>query len=145
MLPRIKNRLPLSYRWIRANGLGRLIPWHFRDDPERVQLLRHEYRLEMDGTSDILPFAERQDREDIAGFIVVDGVIQDRVLEMHLTWAGARDMYWLKPGEQPPPLDLDKYPSFQDWLVQVMLADSLEWQSEEDLTAILSGDWPTFG
>lgn len=143
--PVIKNRLPLPYRWIRANGVDRLIPWHFRDDPDRVELLRQEYWLEMDGTSDILPFAERQDMDDIAGLIVLDGVIQDRVMTMHLTWKGGRDMYWLDPGEQPPPLDLKAYPSFQDWFSEVMLGASFEWQDEENLAAILSGEWPNFG
>lgn len=144
-LPPIRSGLPLSYRWLRANGVSRLVPWHFCDDPKHIAGLRAQYWLEMDGSSDVLPFAQRQDMDDIAGFIVVDGTIQDRVLTVHLSWARQRDMPWLKPGEQPPPVDLARFPSFQDWFSRVMLAESIEWQNEEDLAAILSGDWPNFG
>ena len=74
-LAAIKNDLPLSYRWFRANGLKRLVPWHFADDSEFIDSWRKEYLREVDGSSDLIPFAFRQDMDTMAGFIVVDDIV----------------------------------------------------------------------
>lgn len=137
-LTAIKNKPPLSCRWLRGNGLKRMVPWHSCDDARRIDVLRKEYALEMDATSDILPFAERQDRDDIAGFLVVNGMVLDHVHTFHLTWAGKKDTYWLRRGERPPPLNKTDLPTFANWFATVMMADSIEWMSEEDLEAIKS-------
>jgi hypothetical protein len=138
----IKNDLPLSYRWFRANGMKRLVPWHFSDDQGLIAGWRKEYFLEVDGTSDLIPFAFRQDMETMAGFIVVDGMALDHVTEAHLSWSGER-YPWLAKGQQPSPLDPDKFPSFPDWVARTMVRDSIEWMNEEDLEAIKSRTWPS--
>jgi hypothetical protein len=140
----IKNDLPLSYRWFRANGLKRLVPWHFGDDPAFIDAWRKEYLLEVDATSDVMPFAFRQDMDTMAAFVVIDGMIQDHVTTMHLSWVGHKDMYWLRDGEQPPALDLSKFPSFSDWVTTVMVPESIEWMNEEDLDEMKTGTWPNF-
>ena len=138
-----KNELPLSYRWFRANGLKRLVPWHFGDDPAFIEAWRKEYALETDG-SDIMPFAFRQDWDRMAGFVVIDGMILDHVLIADLSFVGRKDMPWLRPGEEPAPLDLTQLPSFVEWVKTVMLPDTVEWMNEADLAEIKTGTWPNF-
>lgn len=140
----IKNELPLLYRWLRANGLKRLVPWHFGDDAAFIAAWRKEYFVEVGGTSDILPFAFRQDTDTMAGFVVVDGMALDRVMTTHLSFVGRRDMPWLRDGEQPAPFNLNQLPSFSSWFTKVMVADSVEWMNEEDLVEMKAGTWPAF-
>ena len=45
----IKNELPLSYRWFRANGWKQPVPWHFADDPAFMEAHRRHYVSETDG------------------------------------------------------------------------------------------------
>jgi hypothetical protein len=81
---------PLDYRWLRAHGLRGLTPWHFCDDPERATVFRREFCRETANRSipitDLLPFAYRQDCDDIAGFVVTGSRVSSQVIEVHLTW-----------------------------------------------------------
>jgi hypothetical protein len=83
-------RLPLEYRWLRASGIRRVIPWEFCDDPEHVRVLRSEFRRETSTNSipitDILPFAFCPGTDDIVGFVVDGAGLAHRVAEVHLTW-----------------------------------------------------------
>ena len=140
----VKNDLPLSYRWLRANGLKRLVPWHFADDAARIDSWRSECLFEVEGTSDIMPFAFRQDMDTMAGFAVIDGMILDHVVTPHLSWVGIKDTPWLDPGGKPKPLDVSRLPSFPNWVTTTMLSDTIEWMDEEDLAEIKAGTWPNF-
>lgn len=50
---------------------------------------RIEYQRETG--RDLMLFAERQDREDIAGFEVLDRRVSSEVLTVHLTWSGKKE------------------------------------------------------
>lgn len=124
-------KLPLPYRWLRAHGVAMLRPWYFLDaarDATVIEGLRREFRLEVDGALDLVPFARRQDMDTIAGFVVEDGAVTNRVCTVHLTWIG-------KP-ERPGWPARNTEASFQDWLRNVMLSDSFDWMNEEDLADI---------
>jgi len=75
-----------------AHGLVRLTPWHLLDGDQSNSGLRREYTLEASGGSvterDILPFAHRQDCDDVAGFVVDSGKVRDEVIVVHLTYRG---------------------------------------------------------
>lgn len=129
----MNERLPLLYRWLRAHGAKGLTPWHFLEqdrDQQRIQSLRKEYALEVGGTSEILPFAARQDMDTIAGFVIEAGEIKDVVVTVHLTWAGRKEQPgWPAQGSQQ---------TFQQWLTEVLVTDAAEWMTEEDLEDILN-------
>lgn len=123
--------LPLAYRWLRANGFERLVPWYLIDDEEISKALGAEYRKE--SGRDSCPFARRQDNDDIAGFEMRGGEILERVISVHLTWSGRREQPGF-PVESAPPQD-DVFA----WLVNVVIPDTLAWMSEREV-AELSAD-----
>ena len=118
---------PLDYRWIRAHGLWGFMPWHFCDDPERAKAFRREFCRETASGSlpvtDLLPFAYRQDCDDIAGFVVADSVVTRQVIEVHLTWK--------HPEVQSYPSNT-LFDSIWQWLPTVLL-ETEDWCTEEEL------------
>lgn len=129
--------IPLPLRWILAHGVKSLTPWHFLDDPERIDGLRNQYRREVSGGSqpilDCLPFARRQDCDDVAAFVIVDGAVTAEVIGVYLTWANG-------PERSGYP-SLERYPSFWNWFKSAVDA-SADWATEDDLDDIIS-DGPT--
>jgi hypothetical protein len=117
---------PIEYRWLKAHGFNFLTPWHFIE-PVNSEGLRNEYQKETG--FDILPFARRQDNDDIAGFKVVGNEVQKIVLTVHLTWSSKLE----KDGY---PITRES-PNLIDWIKAVMLPDSQEWITEDELHDIL--------
>ena len=121
---------PLELRWLRAHGLHFLTPWHFLevDRPEGAAGFRNEFQKEtMEGSvpeRDFLPFAKRQDQDDVAGLVVEDGAVTSKVIVAHLTWTG-------RP-ERPGYPTIERFPNLWAWLKQVV-DDTAEWCSEEDM------------
>jgi hypothetical protein len=115
-------KLPLEYRWLKANGFKGFVPWQIIDEAQ-IAALRSEYRKETG--KDFYPFAQRQDCDDVAGFKIENGMIESTVVFVHLTWSGKNEN--------------NGYPShteFSDmfgWLKEVVIADTEDWMSEEDL------------
>jgi hypothetical protein len=123
--------LPLELRWLLAHGLIRLTPWYFLESgDERRGLLRAEYKKEVRGGSqrerDVLPFAVRQDRDDVAGFVVEGGAVTTAIVTVHLTWAG-------RPEREGYPR-IVRHCNIWEWMKSV-IDDTAEWCSEEDLPA----------
>jgi hypothetical protein len=120
--------LPLPLRWVRAHGLEGLTPWHWIDGDAQRDGLRREYRREVSAGSqpeqDLLPFAARQDCDDIAGFEVADGKTLEVVLVVHLTWRGSPEVTGFP--------SVQRYASFWEWL-KAAIDDSAEWCSEDEL------------
>ena len=67
-------------------------PWYLLKHRDAVESLRREFQAEVSGgsqpVSDCLPFARRVDKDDVAAFIVKDGRVTERVIDVHLTWRG---------------------------------------------------------
>jgi hypothetical protein len=128
--------LPLAYRWLRANGLTRLVPWTFIDDPLEVQRLRGEFVREVTAPNDtvvrdLLPFAERKDRDEVAGFVVEGGRIREEVALVALTWRGRPE----KPGWPA----LQRFEDLWVFAREALIEDAREWANEEGLQRLLAG------
>ncbi|RYZ01377.1 MAG: hypothetical protein EOO73_35730 [Myxococcales bacterium] len=89
---------------------------------------RREYVLEVSGGSlperDMLPFAHRQDCDDVAGFVVDNGEVREAVIEIHLTYRGGPEI----PGYP----QAKRFASFWEWLKSA-IDDSADWCGEEEL------------
>jgi hypothetical protein len=70
-------KLPLEYRWLKANGFKGFVPWHLLEEPGQ-EGLRTEYKKETG--EDFYPFAYRQDCDDVAGFNIEKGEIRKSVI-----------------------------------------------------------------
>jgi len=119
--------LPIEYRWLKAHNFNVLTPWYFVD-PMNSEGIRREYQAETG--LDIIPFARRQDNDDIAGFRVEKGVIKKNVLSVHLTWSSK--------------LERNGYPITREsidlieWVQDIMIPESKEWMAEEELEDIIN-------
>ena len=128
--------LPLAYRWLRANGLHRLLPWTFVDSGEEVQRLRGEFVREVAAPNDtkvrdLLPFAQRKDRDEVAGFVVSGGRVTDEVALVALTWRG-------RPEKRGWPA-LQRFPDVWVFAREALLEDAKEWANEEGLARLIAG------
>ena len=125
--------LPLPVRWVAAHGITWLTPWSLIDEASTRAGLRRQFQLEVSGGSreitDCLPFARRQDCDDVAAFVVSDGVFTHEVIVAHLTWRDGpeRDGF---PG-------MERFPTFWDWFARA-IRDSSEWASEEALPDVIA-------
>ena len=128
--------LPLAYRWLRANGLQRLLPWNFVDSGEEVQRLRGEFVREVAEPNDtkvrdLLPFAQRKDRDEVAGFVVSEGQVTEEVALVALTWRGG-------PEKRGWPA-LQRFADVWVFAREALLEDAKEWANEEGLARLIAG------
>ena len=128
------NPSPLPLRWLRAHGLRGLTPWYFIDDrAAEVASMRAEYRREVSSGSqperDFLPFARRQDMDDVAGFVVEQGAITSKVITVHLTWQAAEVKGF--------PI-IERHPDIWAWM-KGAIDDTAGWCSEDDLADVKGG------
>lgn len=126
--------LPIAYRWLRAHGLAALRPWHFIDDAGQAQRLRGEFALEVappneSAVRDLAPFAQRLDRDDVAGFSLHGGVLTGEVCLVTLTWRG-------RPEQKGWPTLLC-YKDFWAFAKEALLEDARDWANEEALARLL--------
>ncbi len=114
--------LPLEYRWITAQKFQGFLPWMFQD-PNDMENQRKEYQLETG--LDLIPFAKRQDREDIAGFEVCNGQVNTQELTVHLTWSGKNES-----GNFPITMTSE---NIFEWIKFILIPSTLEYMNEADL------------
>ncbi|CAK9888770.1 MULTISPECIES: hypothetical protein [Pseudomonas] len=126
---------PLAYRWFIHKGLTDWEPWYFCDtlaslqhapDLSKNAFAASAFAKETAADFEVYLFARRQDREDFAFFVVRDGVIEDKVITVHLSFADKLELRSRLTYEQVTR-------SFSEWVAEVALADAVEWMSEEDL------------
>ena len=125
--------VPLPLRWLIAHGVTSLTPWHFLADRDRVAALRAEYRAETADGRDCLPFAVRQDCDDVAAFVVSGGKTTDTVIDVHLTYSRGAERKEF-PSER-------RYKTFWAWLKSAV-DDSADFASELDLDEIVEEGTP---
>ena len=108
-------QLPLPYRWLVSQNIKNVGDWYVftNRDQERALVLRQEFITETAAPNDALikdfiPFAEYQGPDDYVGFIIEDGRVTEKVIEVHLTFKGKVEL----PGY--PQYEL--YGSFWGWL-----------------------------
>ena len=118
--------LPIEYRWLKAHNFNILTPWYFIE-PDNSSAIRREYQNETG--KDIFPFARRQDNDEFAGFLIINGVIQKTVLTVHLTWT-------TKLENNGFPLCRESS-DLIEWLKNIMLTDTQEWITENELEDLI--------
>ena len=117
---------PLSYRWLRANGVARLVPWHFIDESEG-RFASLQFAKEHPGAGELFTFARRQDCDDFAGFRIVGGRVGDEVIYYHPSFQGSLN----------PHIISGRYPDLWAFLRDVVLLDTAMWLTgEEDIDDI---------
>jgi len=119
--------IPLPLRWLVAHGITSLTPWHVLRDQDRIAALRAEYKAETADQRDCLPFAVRQDCDDMAAFVISNGSVTDSVIDVHLTYSRSpeRDGF---PNE-------NRFKTFWEWFKSAV-NDSADFASELDLEEI---------
>lgn len=114
--------LPIEYRWLKAHDFNLLTPWYFIA-PEDSDEFRKEYKKETG--KDILPFARRQDNDDLAGFEVLNSTVRSKVITVHLTWSGKRENLAFPRTKESKDL--------LEWISVVVIPETKEWMTEEEL------------
>ena len=130
---------PIGYRWLRVHGLVGLRPWMFVDSPAEAQDLRGEFVCEVAPPNrcpvrDLLPFAVRKDRDELAGFIVEGGKLTDEVALVHLSGKG-------RP-ERDRDLVVKRFADVWEFAREALLEDARDWANEEALARIERGHAP---
>ncbi|MCP4374297.1 MAG: hypothetical protein GY797_40280 [Deltaproteobacteria bacterium] len=129
------KNFPLPYRWFISKGLTNWEPWSFIDDDVSVEcrpdfsknkFAVNAFKNETASDFDIYLFARRQDRDDFAFFVIRDGKVEDRVISIHLSFAGKLDI------KQPLKYE-EKYHTFLEWINNIVIQDVDDWMEEEDL------------
>lgn len=125
----MKMELPIEYRWLKAHNFNILTPWYLID-PLHFEGIRSEFQIETG--QDIIPFARRQDRDDIAGFKIINGEVQKIVLTVHLTWTS-------NPERNGYPATRESS-DLIEWIKCIMFPDSQEWMGEDELIELLKNN-----
>ena len=122
-------KLPLEYRWLKAHNFEGFTPWYIVE-PEKSEGIRKEYQLETG--KDIIPFARRQDNDDIAGFDIINRNPTSKVLIVHLTWSSKNES--------------NGYPIVKtsenifDWIKNGVIPATEDRMSEEDLEDLIDNN-----
>lgn len=117
--------MPLAFRWFVVHGSIWFKPWYFDYDVSPGRNVRRAFRIESGGKRDLIPFAFRQDNDDMAGFEVVEGKVTDRVIAFHPSWTERANPY-LIDGE---------FEDLWEFMRQTVVEDMKWWANEEDAAA----------
>lgn len=118
----MSNQPPLSYRWLRANGVTQLVPWHFIDESEGRQASL-QFAKEHPNGGVLFTFARRQDCDDFAGFRIVDGRITEEVVYYHPLF---------HDGPNPHIISVT-HSDHWAFLRDVVISDTAVWFTDEDI------------
>ena len=125
---------PLPYRWFIFKSLTNWQPWSFVDTVASINappdlaanaFASNACKIETGADFDVYLFARRQDRDDFAFFIVKDGKIEDKVINIHLSFASKLEL-------RNPLRYGDIKGGFGAWMQATVMPDVIEWMSEED-------------
>jgi len=124
------NVLPQAYRWFIAKELTNWEPWYFVDRHELQETSQSYFsdvfKNETHADFDVRLFARRQDRDDFAFFVSRNGMIEDRVVTIHLAFCNRFELH-------EPLRYTNVTQTFLGWIRDTALADVAEWISEEDM------------
>jgi hypothetical protein len=118
---------PNALRWFLHQGLTRFTPWHFFYDASDFAFASRVFQREDVGGREVFVFASRQDCDDFAGLLIVDGRITDRVVHFHPVFSGS---------SQPSPRTWDivfgTYEDVFEFVRAIVIEDMKEWALVED-------------
>jgi hypothetical protein len=129
---------PLPYRWFITKGLTNWQPWSFIDSIASISsppdlnantFLTSAFKTETGADFGVYLFARRQDRDDFAFFVVKDGVIENKVVSIHLSFADKLEL-------RRPLRYGDIGGDFGAWIQTTVIRDVDDWMSEDDLNDV---------
>jgi hypothetical protein len=82
-----------------------------------------QFKKERIDSREVRTFAKRQDCDDFAGFLVVNGVTTDRVLYFHPSFTSTRNEYMIT----------SEHEDFWEFFRDVVIPDTKDWGSKADL------------
>jgi hypothetical protein len=85
----IDQKWPNALRWFLAQNLNSCTPWHLIQKPAECQFAANAFQREDLQKREVFAFARRQDCDDFAGLLILDGKITDKVIYFHPVFAGA--------------------------------------------------------
>jgi hypothetical protein len=126
---------PTALRWLLAQGFNGFTPWHIVSE-DHARAIRGGFQYEtatnFHTIRDILPFAYRQDMDDVAGFVIEKGVVTAKVVTVHLTYRRNGPEIEGYPG-------MLIHDSFWSWMKEC-IDDTAEWCDDEELADLLVKD-----
>jgi len=117
--------LPNNLRWFLVQKSISFIPWHIEEKPRG---LSNVFKSEDIEQREVFVFAYRQDCDDLAGFLVIDGEITDQVIYFHPSYTSnpkaQRESDWsIVTGE---------YNDIFEFFAAVVVSDMREWALTDD-------------
>jgi hypothetical protein len=85
----INQQWPNALRWFLAQELNSFTPWHLIQEAFECQFAANAFRREDLQKREVFVFARRQDCDDFAGLMILDGKITDKVIHFHPVFASA--------------------------------------------------------
>jgi hypothetical protein len=130
---KIGEQLPETYVLLVGSGLS-LKPWRVLTSQEESDGIRDQRKIELPLSPDCIPFARRQDNDDIAALEIdyeappggkIKGVIVD-----HLSWTTGQDPLAksnIQLGEDNITFSSQ---TIIDWLRNTVIKDVIEWEED---------------
>lgn len=117
--------LPNNLRWFLVQKSTTFVPWHLEEKPRG---LNNVFKSEDIEQRELFVFAYRQDCDDLAGFLIVDGLITDKVIYFHPSYTSnpkaQRESGWsIVTGE---------YNDIFEFFAEVIVPDMREWALVDD-------------
>ncbi|MDQ1061274.1 hypothetical protein [Stenotrophomonas sp. SORGH_AS_0282] len=118
---------PNALRWFLSQGLARFTPWHFLSDASDFAFASRAFQREDVSGGEVFVFASRQDCDDFAGLLIVDGRITDRVVYFHPVFADSS-----QPSPRTWNIVCDAYEDVFEFVKARVIEDMKEWALFED-------------
>ncbi len=118
---------PNALRWFLSQGLTRFTPWHFLSDASDFAFASRAFQREDASGGEVFVFARRQDRDDFAGLLIVDGRITDRVVYFHPVFADSS-----QPSPRTWNIVCDVYEDVFEFVKARVIEDMKECALDED-------------
>ena len=125
-----KMQIPNSLKWFLVQKSTSFTPWHLENEPRG---LKNPFKSEDLEGREVYVFAYRQDCDDLAGFLLVDGIITEKVIHFHPSYTSNSDTQkasgWsIVNGE---------YEDIFEFFAKVVMPDMKEWAITEDADDLL--------
>ncbi|HYG06912.1 MAG TPA: hypothetical protein VD865_10965 [Stenotrophomonas sp.] len=118
---------PNALRWFLSQGLTKLTPWHFFSDASDYAFASRAFQREDVSGGEVFVFAGRQDCDDFAGLLVVNGEITDQVVYFHPVFSDSK-----QASPRTWNIVSDVYEDVFDFVRVRVFSDMKDWSLAED-------------
>lgn len=123
----IDRTWPNALRWFLAQDLTSFTPWHFITEASELAFASRAFAREDVSGGEVFTFARRQDRDDFAGLLLVDGRISDTVVYFHPAFADSS-----KPLHRTWNIVVASFEDVFAFVAGQVIPDMKEWALVED-------------